>query len=148
MKIYSGLKLAQMDRKVNELRALLSSSKTPDGWVRLVRKTLGMSMQTLASKLNIDQSSLVRLEKREAEKKVTLEKLEEVAKALDCDLMYALVPKITFREKIDDQALTKAKRLIDKAGVHMEMENQKVKSSYEERLNLLKDELIKNGDIW
>jgi predicted DNA-binding mobile mystery protein A len=148
MKSYEGLKLAQVERKVSELRDSLSSSKTSDGWVHLIRKTLGMSMQTLADKLGVDQSSLLRLEKRESQKTITLKKLEEVAQVLDCDLMYALVPKTTFKQKIDDQALEKAKRLLDKAGVHMEIENQKVQSSYEERLNLLKEQLIKNGDIW
>ena len=30
----------------------------------------------------------------------------------------------------------------------MEIEDQKVQSSYEERLSLLAEQLIKNGDIW
>lgn len=148
MKTYEGLRLDQVDRKASELKKSLTTSKTSDGWVKLIRKTLGMSMQTLADKLGIEQSSVLRLERREAQKKITLEKLEAVAEVLGCDLMYALVPKTTFKEKIEAQASLKAKRLLDKAGVHMEIENQKVESSYANRLRLLKEELIKNGDIW
>ena len=113
------LRLVQIERKVGDLKNVLSSSRTPDGWVRLIRKTLGMSMQTLADKLKVDQSTLVRLEKREVQKKITLKKLEDVAESLDCDLMYALVPRATFKNKIETQARQKAKKLLDKADTHI-----------------------------
>ncbi|MBT4761388.1 MAG: helix-turn-helix domain-containing protein [Bdellovibrionaceae bacterium] len=148
MNIYQGLKLAQVDRKIRELKGFKEASQVSDGWVRLIRKILGMSLNTLSDKLGIDQSTLTRLENREANKKITLEKLEEVANTLDCDLVYALVPKTTFKEKIESQATFKAKKLLEKAGVHMELENQSVLMPYSERVNILKEKLIKNGDIW
>ena len=148
MKTYEGLKLAQVERKISAFKNLTDASRTSRGWVKLIRKALGMSLETLAGKLDIDTSTLARLEDREAKKKVTLEKLDEVAKALDCQLVYALVPNTTLQEHIDSQAETKAKKLLKKADLHMDLEAQKVQSSYEERLELLKQQLIKNGDIW
>ena len=148
MKIDDGLKLLQIERKVMAFKNLQEAAKTSKGWVKLIRRTLGMSLETLAHKLDVDISSLSRLEAREAQKKITLEKLEKVAQALGCELVYALVPQTTLQNIIESQAETKAKELLSRADIHMELEDQKVQISYEERLDFLKKQLIKSGDIW
>jgi predicted DNA-binding mobile mystery protein A len=63
-----------------------------EGWIRTVRKTLGMSLLQLGRKLNISKQSVSELERREAEGTIQLQKLREVAQAMNLHLVYALVP--------------------------------------------------------
>jgi transcriptional regulator with XRE-family HTH domain len=51
-----------------------------------------MSSAQLAQRLKIKQPSLVDLEKSEAKGSIELATLRRVAEALDCTLVYALVP--------------------------------------------------------
>lgn len=60
---------------------------------KLTREASFQTTRKIAKKMGISQQSYVNLEKREAEGTVTLKSLEHLARALDCDLIYALVPK-------------------------------------------------------
>jgi predicted DNA-binding mobile mystery protein A len=70
------------------------SMNTPTtGWLRAVRQALGITQSQLAKKLGIRQQAYANIEVREQKGKVTLEILRRAAGALDCDLIYAFVPK-------------------------------------------------------
>ena len=74
-----------------------------------MRNALGMSVSQLAKRLNITQSSASGLEKREKEGRLTLKKLKEMANAMDCDLIYAFVPRDSLEKTIHDQARKKSR---------------------------------------
>lgn len=63
------------------------------GWLREIRVALGISSMELAKKLGINRSEIYREEEREAGKRISLAVLERVAEAMDCRLVYAVVPK-------------------------------------------------------
>lgn len=63
------------------------------GWLRAVRDALGLSQRQVAKKLGMRQQPYAAMEEREKGGTVTLETLERAAGALDCDLVYYLVPK-------------------------------------------------------
>jgi predicted DNA-binding mobile mystery protein A len=67
---------------------------------------------------------VVDLEAREAEKGITLKKLEEVAEVLDCKLVYALVPKHSFTAMIKEQEKQKAESLVNHTQKTMSLEQQ------------------------
>ena len=90
-----------------------------------------MSQAELAALLSINQKSLHTLEASEAKKTIHLDSLEKVADALDCDLVYALVP----RDSLDNHYHLRARQIIEEqvAGVEnsMALENQAVKMKQE-----------------
>ena len=63
------------------------------GWIKAIRESLGISIHQLAGLLGIDKGNVSRLEQREVKKKITLESIHKVAEAMDCEFIYAIVPK-------------------------------------------------------
>jgi len=63
------------------------------GWLRAARQALGLTQSQMAKKLGMKQQAYANIEVREPKETVTLETLRRAAGALDCDLVYAFVPK-------------------------------------------------------
>lgn len=61
--------------------------------LRPLRLSLGLSTSDLAQRLNVCQSSIVRLEQSEERGAITLASLAKAAQALGAELVYALQPK-------------------------------------------------------
>src|SRR6185312_7982343 len=61
--------------------------------VKPLREALFQTTRKVAKKMGVSQQSYVKLEKREAQGTISLQSLEQLAKALDCELIYALVPE-------------------------------------------------------
>jgi DNA-binding Xre family transcriptional regulator len=75
------------------------------GWLREVRQALGIPVAELTRKLGINPSVFFRLEMRERQQTVTLWALDRIAKAMDCELVYSIVPKEgTLEELAERQA--------------------------------------------
>ena len=63
-----------------------------------------MSSQQLAKRLGVKQPSVVALEQSEAKGTIELATLRRVAEALDCTLVYALVPNKPLETIVRDRA--------------------------------------------
>ena len=70
------------------------------GWIRQIREALEMSTHQLAHLMGVNQSCVVQLEKSEAKGAIQLASLKRAAKALHCELVYALVPDEPLEETI------------------------------------------------
>lgn len=87
--------LQVMDTPIKTMRAALAEIPMPSkGWLRAVRDAIGLNQRTVASKLSIKQQTYHELEKREEKGDITLSSLRRAADALDCQLVYFLVPKV------------------------------------------------------
>jgi predicted DNA-binding mobile mystery protein A len=76
------------------LVAGLSVSPAPkSGWIRAIRTALGMTQQQLANRMGITAQSAFRLEGNERDGTIRLDSLRRAADALDCDVVYLLVPR-------------------------------------------------------
>ena len=62
------------------------------GWIKAIREALGMTTAQLAKRLGVRQPSVVGLERSEEKGSIELASLRRVAEALNCSLVYALVP--------------------------------------------------------
>ena len=132
-----------------------SSSRAPPpggGWVRAIREALGMTQAQLAARLGISRQSLQGLERAEADRRITLDSLDRLAKAMDCRLVYALVPE---KGSLDGVRARKAKALADellKSTEHsMTLEAQGVSARESKRQReLLVDELLRGSSrkLW
>jgi transcriptional regulator with XRE-family HTH domain len=66
----------------------------PDaGWLRAIREDLGITLAELAGRLKVTPPAVRSFEQAEAEDRITLASLRRTAAAMDCDLIYALVPR-------------------------------------------------------
>ena len=70
------------------------------GWVRAVRDALGMNTRQLAQRLGVTHNAVVDLERSEVAGVAKLEALRRADEALDCDLVYALVPRTTLEDTV------------------------------------------------
>ena len=85
-----------------------------------------MSTAQLAQRLRIKQPSLVALEQSEAKDTIELATLRRVAAALDCTLVYALVPNKPLEKMVRDRARTFARQRREHVEHSMLLEDQKV----------------------
>ena len=102
------------------------------GWVRAVRDALGMSTRQLATRMGVAQATVVQLEKSEANETIQLATLRRAADALDCDLVYALVPRSgSLGATVTAQASRRARRAVNAVDRSMELEEQAVRDPVE-----------------
>ena len=96
------------------------------GWIRAIRQSLGMTTAQLARRLGVSQPRIPVLEKAEANGSITLDSLERAARALDCDLVYVLVPKSTLQAQVEQRGLDVARRRLEGVRHTMALEAQSV----------------------
>ncbi|MBL7544544.1 MAG: mobile mystery protein A [Bdellovibrionaceae bacterium] len=113
-----------LDEKLRSFIHLRSIINPKSGWVKAIREALGMTTSQLAHRMGIQQSGVTLLEQREVDKKITLETLERAAHALNCDLVYSLVPKKSLQKIVDDQATRVAKTILARTTHTMQLEMQ------------------------
>src|ERR1700689_623852 len=100
---------SQLDQRFRRLGSPKRYTPPVRGWIKAIREALGMSTAQLARRLKIKQPSVVDLEKSEAKGSIELATLRRVAEALDCTLVYALVPNQPLEAIIRDRARTFAR---------------------------------------
>ncbi|GAA0353826.1 mobile mystery protein A [Morganella psychrotolerans] len=138
---------------IRQYRATANSSldhKLPrppkEGWVRTIRKALGMSGTQLADRLGLSRNRISVLERKEAEGDVTLTQLRELAEQLNCDLTYALIPRKPIEEIIEDRATEIAIQSLDTNSQNMFLEAQSIDKEAQTRLmEQIKKDIIASG---
>lgn len=127
---------SQLDKRFRELGPPQRYTTPVRGWIKAIREALGMSSTQLAKRLKIKQPSLVNIEQSEAKGSIELATLRRVAEALDCTLVYALVPNKPLETMVRDRARTFLRKRREQVEHSMLLENQTVTSEdAEERLN-------------
>ena len=95
------------------------------GWIAFVRKALGMSGAQLGRRLSLSRSRISQAEKAELTGGVTLRAMEDMAEAMGCKLVYAIVPATGILEDvIEAQARKIASQIVKRASTHMALEKQ------------------------
>jgi predicted DNA-binding mobile mystery protein A len=94
------------------------------GWVAAIRTALGMTMRQLAARMGIRQPSLLALEKAEVAGTVSLNTLRRAAEALDCELVYMLVPRRPLEETVRNRARSLAAAHVAATSHSMQLERQ------------------------
>jgi len=118
---------SQLDKRFIELGSAKRYTPPVRGWIKAIRAALGMSTAQLAKRLGIKQPSLVELEQSEAKGSIELATLRRVAEALDCTLVYALVPNKPLEAIVRNRARAFMRRRREPVEHSMLLEDQKVK---------------------
>lgn len=144
----NSLAHTQIDKRLDTLREMKSKSSVAHGWIKYIRKAMGMTLNDLGELTGLSGRTIAQAEKREVEGKVTLATLKKMAEAMECELVYALIPKKSVKETIENKARAKAIERLNEAGLHMKLEAQDVTGDLNERVERLARKLIANGDVW
>lgn len=105
----------KLDRELRFFKIAARKASYDPQWLRRVRQSLGVRVTDMARELGVNKSVIHRLEKSEEKKAISLNSLEKAAGAMDCKLVYAIVPRAgkTMLELAERQ---KWKRKLEKAG--------------------------------
>jgi predicted DNA-binding mobile mystery protein A len=114
----------QLDITLDKLAEVRSMRPPPKGWIRAVREALGMSGKQLAGRLQVSQPRVFKLEQGEPSGALTLKTMRQVAEALDCVFVYALVPRSTLEETVRTQARVVAGERLQRVSHTMLLEAQ------------------------
>ena len=115
-----------LDKRLRILMNPDPFARPAHGWIKVLREALGMTTAQLAKRLGIAQPSVVGLEQAEASKAITLKTLERAARALDCTLVYALVPRKPLESVVQERAYQAARKRLHTISHSMMLENQRV----------------------
>jgi predicted DNA-binding mobile mystery protein A len=141
----------QLDKRLNKLRYSDAFTRPPRGWIKAIREALGMTTAQLAQRIGVSQSRAFVIEKAEKEGSITMESLERAARALDCRVVYALIPRNSLNDLVEERARVVAEKRLQSARHSMALEAQSVDvSDEEEQLKQMIQRLIeKSGsELW
>ncbi|MGE0650702.1 MAG: mobile mystery protein A [Alphaproteobacteria bacterium] len=122
----------QLDKRLNILRNLDGFARPSRGWIKAIREALGMPTAQLAKRMGVSQPRAVAIEQAEGGGSITLDTLERAARALDCRLVYALVPRKPFQELAEERALHLAEKRLASTRHTMALEAQSVDAADEQ----------------
>jgi len=110
---FRSLRLQELDRSFGPFRAAQKIARPPKGWLRAIREATGISAREVGQVLGASRQLPLQFERAEAEDRITLRSLRAAANALDCDLVYALVPKKgSIEDLVESRARAQAKERV------------------------------------
>jgi len=119
--------------------------------LRTIREALGVTARQLAARTGKSQTTVLSIERNEANGTVQLDSLRNLADALDCEVVYAIVPRTSLRERLDRQACAIASKTVGRVSASMELEDQGVSEDERARqIDELAEEILRarRRDFW
>ena len=141
----------QLDKRLNAMRNAEEFTRPQRGWVKAIREALGMTTARLAKRLGVSQPRVVGIEQAEAKGAITLDSLERAAHALDCQLVYALVPRKPLDALIAERASRLATTRLNSTRHSMALEAQALDANDEDeqRKRLIRQLIEQAGsELW
>jgi len=131
---FRQLRLSQLDRNLLDMRTV--PPRPASGWIASVREALGITLGQIGKRMGSSRQAVQQLEKAEASDRITLGTLRRAAEAMDCELVYALVPKSGSFAELAERPVREGAARDVKSVVHtMMLEDQKPENA---------DQLIEN----
>ena len=97
----------ELERRVRWYRRARLYPRPPEGWVRAMRLAVGIPAEEIAEQMGFTAKMVFQMERAEQKRKITLERLERMARAVGCDLVYGLVP---WERSLEDRAMELVER--------------------------------------
>lgn len=143
----SRLKRMQLDDALRAYPLPEAASPPRGGWVRAIREALGMTQSQLGARVGISRQSVQDFEHAEAERRITLDSLDRLARAMGCRVVCALVPENgTLDDLRERRANALAEAMLQPADHSMKLEAQGVSAPERERQRkLLADTLLRGS---
>jgi len=149
--MFQQIKINQLDRKFKR-KVLMRDIEVPrEGWIKEIRSAFKLTYAQLAKKLSITPSAIKKFETNEINGKINLKSLNKIADAMNCKLIYALVPHESLEKIIDDRIDYVAVNMISHIDYSMMLEKQSLNGKIlKEQMDNLKSKLKNNfsSKIW
>ena len=108
-----------------------------------------MSSRELAERMGVRQQTIAALERSEQRGAIQLETLGRAASALECDLVYFLLPRRSLDELVAEQARAKASGHLRRVAHHSRLEDQAVTDAdAAAQLEDLATQLVDSRGLW
>lgn len=138
----------RIDERLSALRPDDRFRPPPKGWIRAIREALGMTGVQMARRMGVKPQSIEALEKSENLESIQLGSLRRAAEALDCTLVYALLPNSSLEDAVKIQARKIAMRDLRRVAHTMKLEAQETgEDALKERIEEY-TRSIKDRDLW
>lgn len=135
-----------LDKRLNVLRNSDYLARPSRGWIKAIRDALGMTTAQMGRRLGVSQPRVIAIEKAEATGAITLETLERAARALECRLVYCLVPKLPLQSLAGERAAALARKRMRTTRHSMALEAQSVDAADEqEQIEVLAKRLLEQS---
>lgn len=122
---FRELRVTQIDCSLEPFAEARGTTRPQRGWLRAVREALGVSMREVARRLRKTPQTVASFEKSEAANRITLQTLQRYAEAMDCELVYAIVPKMgSLKQMSENRARQEAERDVRAVEHTMALEDQ------------------------
>jgi predicted DNA-binding mobile mystery protein A len=147
----NNLRLEQIQTTVNAYAVLRTKRTPPRGWLKEVREALGRTERQQAERLNIASSTLHKSEQSEADERISLGQLRKLADALDCELVYALIPRMPLPQVVQEQAKKLATAEVFGVAHTMGLEDQRpTDERIQKQVTRRAEELLRGkwSDLW
>ena len=119
------------------------------GWLRATRDALGMSRAQMAGRMGVTRARIAQLEQSEKDETIKLDTLRRAADALNCTLVYAVVPNKPYDQVMSDQARARAEEHVAQVTQTMRLEGQTPSESVQTQAQIDGERrLIESGRLW
>ena len=85
--------LSRLEHWVQLNQVAWKDIKSRNNWIRLIRQERGLKGKELALRMALSAARISVMEKEEANGALSLKMMCRAAEALDCEFVYALIPK-------------------------------------------------------
>ncbi|NLD46312.1 MAG: mobile mystery protein A [Clostridiaceae bacterium] len=123
----------QIDKKLVPLKEFTKHGLSSIGWIKTIREALGMTSSDLASRVGVNQSRIIHMEKSEIEGNIKISTMKKIADALDMDFVYGFVPRTSLNEMVREQARKIASQKMQRLDHTMRLELQELSSEEKEK---------------
>lgn len=148
---FNHLRIEQLQAAVNAYGVLLTKRAPSRGWLKEIREALGRTERQQAERLGITGPTLHKSEQSEADERISLGQLRKLADGLDCDLVYALVPRKPLPDVVQDRAMQLAKEEVYGVAHTMGLEDQRpTDARIQKQVARRADDLLRGkwSDLW
>jgi predicted DNA-binding mobile mystery protein A len=136
-----------VDRLHKTTAPLRELPKLQHGWIATIRSALGMTQKSFGARLELPKQRVSRLEARERTGDIKLNQLRDAADALNCDVVYALVPREPLEQTIQRRVREVALRELSAVERTMQLEDQATTID-EDRIRDYIERHLDEKDLW
>ena len=116
----------QLDQRFKGFPPVAVLTPPARGWIKALRTALGMSYRQLAERLGQHPATITGLERSEARGTIQLSTLRRLGEAMNCTLVYALVPNDALEAIVQRRARQVARKRLNAVSHTMRLEQQGV----------------------
>ena len=129
----SIIQLRQLEERLEKLREIAALEAPGEGWIRTLRQALGMTTEQLARRMGVTRQAVLQLEAAEQNRTATWTSLRNAAGAMDCEVVYAIIPRGSLNQVLTRQGRKQAERHVQRIAQSMKLDAHVVGPAEQER---------------